>query len=201
MKNYNVIIVGGGVSGLSCALHIASAKKSKDWAKDKSILVVDAGKSDLNKAQLFNAPGITSGLTGTELLANLRKQVESYGGVDFSEDEVKDVQGEHGDFTVSFANGESNKSELVVIATGFNAMTIASLADKTSVNANAPRAGKVQLQIDSENQIKKGLFAAGAVSGASSMFASAAGSGVQVSCNIFKLWNGSPAYVHDVPKK
>lgn len=196
-----MIILGGGVAGLSCALHIASAKKSKDWAKDKNVLVVDTNRSDLRAAQLFNAPAISSGLPGKEALSNLRKQVEEFGGIEFIENKAKDIEGKHGNFVVSLEDGEKINSELVVVATGFSEMALESLKDKVSNNENSPRPGKVQFHVDSENQIEKGLFAAGTISGASSMFAIAAGSGVQVSCNIFKLWNGSPAFVHDVFKK
>lgn len=51
---YDVIIVGGGVAGLSCALTLASMKGHFDWAENKRFLVIDNNSSDLLKAMLNN---------------------------------------------------------------------------------------------------------------------------------------------------
>ena len=47
MQKYDVIIVGGGVSGLSCAITLGSAKSKLDIAANKRILIIDAGASHL----------------------------------------------------------------------------------------------------------------------------------------------------------
>lgn len=200
MKNYDVIIAGGGVAGLSCALTLASAKNSKDWAKEKSILVVDANDSDLNKAHLFNVPGVEKGKAGKDALVDLKKQVESYGGIDFTTDTVLDINGEADNFSVRLENGEEKNASVVVVATGFHGMQIKSLEAKAIANTNAPRPGKIQLSVDAKSQVQDGIFVAGVLSGLSSMFAVAAGSGVQVACNIINRWSGSSVVIHDVWK-
>lgn len=201
MEKYDVVIAGGGVSGLSCALTLASAKKSQDWAKEKKILLIDDDGSDLKKAHLFNAPNIAGGTAGKEALAQLKKQVEDFKSIDFAQDTVTDVKGEKDNFNITLQNGKDISTTLVVVATGFHEMKIQSLSSQVIANANAPRPGKIQFKVNEESQIKPGLFAAGLVSGLSSMFAVAAGSGVQVACNIFKIWKGSPTIVHDVWKQ
>ncbi|MEO2065951.1 MAG: FAD-binding protein, partial [Desulfurobacteriaceae bacterium] len=75
---YAVAIIGGGVSGLSCALTLADGGRRFEFAKGKKFLVVDSNSSDALKAVLNNVPGVKKGTTGEEYLAFLRSQVEEF---------------------------------------------------------------------------------------------------------------------------
>ena len=64
---FDVLIIGGGVSGMSCALILGSAQ-NKAFVADKRIGIFTHQKaSSLQDAVFYNAYGITSGKLGEEL--------------------------------------------------------------------------------------------------------------------------------------
>ena len=65
---FDVLIIGGGVSGVSCALVLGSAHK-KNFAADKKIgLIAHQKTSSLQEALFNNAYGIPPGTLGSQLL-------------------------------------------------------------------------------------------------------------------------------------
>ena len=65
---FDVLIIGGGVSGISCALVLGSAK-NKAFVSDKKIGILTHQKTSALQEALFNnAYGITPGKLGSELL-------------------------------------------------------------------------------------------------------------------------------------
>ena len=65
---FDVLIIGGGVSGISCALVLGSAK-NKSFASDKKIGIFTHQKTSALQEALFNnAYGIPPGKLGSELL-------------------------------------------------------------------------------------------------------------------------------------
>ena len=66
---FDVLIIGGGVSGMSCALVLGSAKH-KSFVTDKKIGIFAHQKSSSLQDALFNnAYGIPAGKLGSELLS------------------------------------------------------------------------------------------------------------------------------------
>jgi thioredoxin reductase len=64
----DVLIIGGGVSGVSCALVLGSAHK-KPFVSDKKIGIITHQKtSSLQEALFNNAFGIPPGTLGSDLL-------------------------------------------------------------------------------------------------------------------------------------
>ncbi len=200
MNKYDVIIIGGGAAGLSCALTLASSKGKFPWAEDRRFLVIDNNSSDLLKAMLNNVPGVKQETLGRELLKSIKEQIKSYGNVDIVNDRVVFARGERGNFVVETENEQRFEGDYLVLATGFHEFNIDGLELEVIPNQKAPRPGKIMIKTDSEGRVRDGLYVAGLLAGVSSMFTAAAGSGVQVACNIMEEWAGKPVVIHDVPE-
>ena len=73
---FDVLIIGGGVSGMSCALVLGSAHK-KPFVQDKKIGIITHQKtSSLQEAVFYNAYGISPGKLGSELLTDSIRHLE-----------------------------------------------------------------------------------------------------------------------------
>jgi len=199
---YDVLIVGGGVAGLSCALTLVSAKGKFDWANGRRYLVIDNQSSDLLKAMLNNVPGVKQGTLGKNLLEDIRNQIRSYGDdVEFKNGRVVKIEGEKGNFKVYLEDNTYYEADIVVLATGFHEFNIQVDGVEVVENKKSPRPGKIMIKTDEDQKVRDGLYVAGLLAGVSTMFACAAGSGVQVACNIQALWAGKNVVVHDVPSE
>ncbi|QWR77367.1 FAD-dependent oxidoreductase [Candidatus Magnetomonas plexicatena] len=197
MDKYTVAIIGGGVAGLSCALTLASAKDKGDWAYGRRYIVIDSGASDLLKAKLFNVPGVALGESGKDVLEQIRGQINHYGCVDFVGGEVKGVAGTRGDFSIRLRDDGDIKAEIVVIATGYKSFEIDINGLKVVPHKHTSKPDRVMIETDEYSMAADGIYIAGTLSGVSSMFATAAGSGVQSACSILSTFSGKPTIVHD----
>ena len=203
--NFDVLIIGGGAAGMSCALVLGSAQ-NKPFAADKKIgIIMHQRSSALDRALFNNVLGLEPGTTGRELLDGGRKQLESiYPHVAQIEKEkvsavVKTDQG----FQVR-TNKNSYDAKIVVVAVGpSNLFNIEGLMDYVAPHPNLPPA-KERIYLRNENHlVTENLYVAGVLAGWRSQFAMAAGSGAHVATDILTLWNdGNTAMVHDsIPKE
>src|SRR4029079_11518863 len=99
---YDVLIIGGGVSGVSCALILGSAL-NKTFVSDKKIGIIAHQKtSSLQEALINNAYGIIPGTLGSELLSNSLEHLNAvYPKIEqIVEEKVMIVEGSYPDFTV-----------------------------------------------------------------------------------------------------
>ena len=102
IKNGNVLIIGGGVSGISCALVLGSAK-NKSFVTDKRISIFTHQKtSSLQEALFNNAYGIPSGKLGSELLDESTEHLlKAYPHIiQIPEEKVLKIEGQFPEFTV-----------------------------------------------------------------------------------------------------
>lgn len=84
MENFDVIIVGAGVAGISAATALARSKRS--------VLVIDAGSPrNAPSASAHNVLGM-EGLSPWEILQQAREQAANY-GVQFSSAQVQELNG------------------------------------------------------------------------------------------------------------
>jgi len=202
--DFDVLIIGGGVAGMSAALVLGSAKK-KPFAIDKKIGILMHQKSSaLNGALFNNVLGIAPGTTGKELLENGRKQLtETYPHVhQIANEKVTSVQPIDGGFEI-VTNKSSYCSRIVVVAVGpSNLFNIKGLEQYIEPHKNLP-ARKQRIQLKNTNhKVSENLYVSGVLAGWRSQFATAAGSGAHVATDILTLWNGGQtAMVHDSEPK
>lgn len=200
LMKYDVIIVGGGASGLACALTLASARgRGWQWAEGRRYLLFDLKDSDLRKAFLKNVPGLDP-TAGTELLEKIRKQIKDWGGVDMLEEEVVRVERAEDVFEVESYSGKVFTSDYVVLASGFHSFNIKGLQVEVVDNPKSPKPGRVMIK-HKDYEVDKNLFVVGTLAGLSSHFTSCAGSGVEVAIEILSRFAGKRIVIHDIPEE
>jgi thioredoxin reductase len=107
--DYDVIIVGGGVAGLSAGIFTAR--------HDLETLVVDSGASILRRnAHLGNYPGFPAGVNARLLLEMTGEQAER-AGCERLRGEARRVASSEDGFTVETAEGDRYGTEHVIAAT------------------------------------------------------------------------------------
>ena len=117
----DVLVIGAGVSGVSCALVLGSAH-NKAFAADKKIAVIAHQKaSSLQNAVFNNAYGISAGKLGSEILSESLAQLQNlYPHVSQIDGEkVLSISGEAGNFTI-VTNKSNYQSKMIVITIGPN---------------------------------------------------------------------------------
>jgi thioredoxin reductase len=201
---FDVLIIGGGVSGMSCALVLGSAHK-KPFVQDKKIAIVSHQKtSSLQEALFNNAYGIKPGKLGSELLVESSVHLkELYPHVTQIEGEkVLKVTGEFPSFTV-ITNKNSIQTKSIVVAIGYgNTFDIEGLLHYVEPHKKA-LAEKQRIQLKNEDhKVADGIYVVGTLAGWRSQLAIAAGSGAAVATDILTLWNnGISSQSHDSIKK
>lgn len=201
---FDVLIIGGGVSGVSAALIFGSAKE-KSFMVDKKIGIIAHQKnSSLQKAVFNNAYGISTGKLGSELLEESTTHLsENYPHITQIENEkVFKISGESGNFKVT-TNKNNYQSKLVMIGIGAgNPFTIEGLENYIIPHKKAaPEKNRIQLE-NNDHLVTKGIYAIGTLAGHRSQLVIAAGSGASAATDVLTSWNdGKPVQVHDAVKE
>ena len=196
----DVLIIGAGVSGVSCALILGSAE-NKPFAMDKKIAIIAHQKaSSLQNAIFNNAYGISAGKLGSELLdESLEHLTNSYPHIQqIHGEKVFAISGDAGNFTVT-TNKSSLQVKTIVIAIGAgNPFTIEGLEHFIEPHQKIPAIkNRIQLK-NTDHLVSDGIFVAGVLAGHRSQLSIAAGSGAAVATDILTLWNdGNHTMVHD----
>lgn len=197
---FDVLIIGGGVSGVSCALVLGSAHK-KLFMADKKIGIITHQKScSLQEAIFYNAYGIAPGKLGSELITeSVNHLSELYPHVyQISEEKVLKVEGEFPVFKV-VTNKNSYQTKMIVVAVGSaKTFDIQGLNQFVEKHKKAlPEKERIQLK-NEDHKVAEGIYVAGTLAGWRSQLTIAAGSGAAVATDILTLWNnGIPTHSHD----
>ena len=201
---FDVLIIGGGVSGMSCALILGSAHK-KPFVTDKKIgIIVNQKTSSLQDALFNNAYGITAGKLGSELLTESIEHLQNqYPHIDQIEGEkVLKIEGKAGNFNV-VTNKNSYISKIVVISIGAgNPFTIEGLDEYVIPHQKTiPEKNRIQLR-NNDHKVTEGVYVTGTLAGWRSQLSIASGSGAAVATDILTLWNnGVHVQSHDSIRK
>jgi thioredoxin reductase (NADPH) len=109
METREVIIIGGGMAGLSAAIYLGRAQRDT--------LVIDSGHSMAKwEPKVENYLGFPKGVAGEDLLKYGRKQAEHH-EVEFAEDEIVDLSSNGGGFVLGGKKMEYRCRSLL-LATG-----------------------------------------------------------------------------------
>jgi thioredoxin reductase (NADPH) len=104
-----VIVIGGGIAGLSAAIYLGRAQRD--------VLVIDSGHSMAKwEPVVENYLGFPKGVGGEELLASGRKQAKRY-DAEFAEDKIESVAPAEPGFVLRGKKGEYRTNRLL-LATG-----------------------------------------------------------------------------------
>jgi thioredoxin reductase len=201
---FDVLIIGGGVSGVSAAIIFGSAKE-KSFMVDKQIGIIAHQKaSSLQNALFNNAYGIAPGTLGRNLLnsslehlQNLYPQILQIVG-----EKVVRISGEFGNFTIT-TNKNTYHSKLIMIGIGAgNPFTIEGLENYIIPHKKAsPEKNRIQLE-NNDHLVTEGIYAIGTLAGHRSQLVIAAGSGASAATDVLTLWNdGKPVQIHDAVKE
>lgn len=201
---FDVLIIGGGVAGVSAALIFGSAKE-KSFMADKQIGIIAHQKaSSLQNALFNNAYGIAPGTLGRNLLnsslehlQNLYPQISQIEG-----EKVVIISGEFGNFTIT-TNKNTYHSKLIMIGIGAgNPFTIEGLENFIIPHKKAaPEKNRIQLE-NNDHLVTEGIYAIGTLAGHRSQLVIAAGSGASAATDVLTLWNDEkPVQIHDVVKE
>ncbi|WP_411894180.1 FAD-dependent oxidoreductase [Winogradskyella sp. A2] len=198
--NFDVLIVGAGAAGMSCALILGSAK-NKPFAADKKIGIIAHQKtSHLQNALFNNVLGLKPGTLGRDILEQGKAQLQSIYPhvVQIEKEKVTSIEDAEEGFKVK-TNKNLYNAKIVVVTVGYTSLiTIKGLEDFIEPH---PRAiiEKDRIWIKNKDHlVKENLYVAGTLAGWRSQFSIASGSGAQVATDILTLWNGGKhTKVHD----
>jgi hypothetical protein len=201
---FDVLLIGGGVAGVSCALILGSAQK-KSFVTDKKIGIITHQKaSSLQDALFNNAYGIPAGKPGSEILTESTDHLsQTYPHIiQIPDEKVIKVEGASGNFTVT-TNKASYKTRAIVVAIGSsNLFGIEGLEHYIEPHRKAlPEKNRIQLK-NNDHLVADGIYVAGTLAGWRSQLAIAAGSGASVATDLLTLWNnGIETHSHDSIRK
>lgn len=197
---FDLLIIGGGVSGMSCALVLGSAK-NKPFVIDKTIGIITHQKaSSLHDALFNNAYGIAPGTLGSSLLQESTQHLsDTYPHIaQIPNEKVLKIEGDYPEFTIT-TNKNTYKSKIIGIGIGSaNTFAIEGLMQYVEPHKKAlPEKQRIQLQ-NIDHKVTEGIYVIGTLAGWRSQLAIAAGSGAAVATDILTLWNdGIQTHTHD----
>lgn len=201
---FDVLIIGGGVSGMSSALVLGSAK-NKSFVIDKKIGIIAHQKnSSLQEALINNAYGIAPGKLGSDLLSeSIQHLSEIYPHViQIPNEKVLKIEGESPKFKIT-TNKDIYTAKTIVMAIGYsNTFAIEGLMEYVEPHQKSlPEKQRIQLK-NTDHKVAEGIYVTGTLAGWRSQVAIASGSGAAVATDILTLWNGGiQTQSHDSIKK
>ena len=195
-----MLIIGGGVAGMQCALVLGSGLKKPYAANKKVGVIIHQRSSHLQNALFNNVLGLPSGTLGTDVLTAGKKQLtKNYPNVSQIEGEkVISIAIKNG-FNIVKTTKNEYKAQVIVFALNYAKPFLIKGLEAYLEPHQKAKASKDRIQLRNENYlVTEGVYVCGTLSGCRSQFAIAAGSGANVATDILTLWNnGEHSQVHD----
>ena len=195
-----MLIIGGGVAGMQCALVLGSGLKKPYAANKKVGVILHQRSSHLQNALFNNVLGLPSGTLGTDVLTAGKKQLtKNYPNVSQIEGEkVISIAIKNG-FNIVKTTKNEYKAQVIVFALNYAKPFLIKGLEAYLEPHQRAKASKDRIQLRNENYlVTEGVYVCGTLSGCRSQFAIAAGSGANVATDILTLWNnGEHSQVHD----
>jgi thioredoxin reductase len=197
---FDVLILGGGVSGMSCSLVLGSAKNKSFVANKKIGIFTHQKTSSLQEALFNNAYGIPPGTLGADLMKDsITHLSETYPHiVQIPNEKVLKIEGSYPEFTVT-TNKKSYQTSIIAIGIGSaNTFAIEGLMEYLEPHQKSlPEKQRIQLK-NNDHKVADGIYVMGTLAGWRSQLAIASGSGAAVATDILTLWNdGIQTHAHD----
>jgi thioredoxin reductase (NADPH) len=183
VNHFDVIVAGGGMAGLSCALFLARA--------NVRVAIFDRAQSSLRRvARVNNYLGFPEGIGGAELLDLGKRQVQRFGAT-FVEEDVTSVTRRNGGFAVSVGDREYECTYLVLAS---NKRT--DLALKLGLALGG--FGNKFVAVDADGQTAvPGCYAVGRITGHPSQAVISAGDGAKTAISLIQKVRGEYYIDHD----
>ena len=197
---FDALIIGGGVSGMQCALVLGSGLK-KPYAINKKVgIIMHQRSSHLQNALFNNVLGLPSGVLGSNVLTAGKKQlITNYPNITQIEGEKVISIAIQDNFHIVKTNKKEYKTLVIVLALNYaNPFLIKGLEAYLEPHQRA-KVSKDRIQLRNKNYlVTERVYVCGTLSGCRSQFAIAAGSGASVATDILTLWNNNEhSQVHD----
>tara|TARA_R110002049_G_scaffold181989_1_gene349478 strand:+ start:75 stop:680 length:606 start_codon:yes stop_codon:yes gene_type:complete len=197
---FDCLIIGGGVSGMQCALVLGSAINKPFMVDKKVAIIIHQNASHLENALFNNVLGLSPETLGKDILMQGKEQLATlYSEIyQIEKEKVISVDDLKGVFKVT-TNKNVYQSKTVVLALNYSKPFTINGLDKFIIphKKSNPEKDRIQLK-NNDHLIKKDLYCCGTIAGHRSQFAIAAGSGAAVATDILTLWNhGNHTKVHD----
>lgn len=184
MEEFDVVVIGGGMAGLSASVFLGRA--------GVRTCLLDAGESSLRRVErVNNYIGFPDGVGGAELLERGREQAQRF-GVRVLGENVASVALDPPGFAASTGTQKSIRSRFLVLAS--NKRT--DLATGLGLALGGHGGRFVSVDEDGRTAVP-GCFAAGRITGKPSQAAVAAGDGARVAIAIIQELRGGYYVDHD----
>ena len=182
-NHYDVIVVGGGMAGLSCALFLARAQVR--------VAIFDRAQSSLRRvARVNNYLGFPEGIGGAELLDLGKRHAQRFGAT-FVEEDITDVSRRNGGFAVRVGDRDYESTYLVLAS---NKRT--DLALKLGLALGG--FGNKFVAVDGDGQTAvAGCYAVGRITGHPSQAVISAGDGAKTAIGLIQKIRGEYYIDHD----
>jgi thioredoxin reductase len=197
---FDCLIIGGGVSGMQCALVLGSAK-NKPFVCNKNIgIIAHQRASHLENALFNNVLGLSAKTLGKDILKDGASQLMHLYPEIHQIEKEKVISVAHIDngYVVT-TNKNTYHSKVVILALNYSKPFTIKGLDEFIIPHQKANLTKDRIQLENNDHfIKDGLYCCGTIAGHRSQFAIAAGSGAAVATDILTLWNnGNHTKVHD----